>query len=179
MDKEQCRRTIGWRKGMKVILFNAGRSPSLKGLPLAREAAGLAEQMVGPLELFELHGETSPKQIPLYLNAADCLLLTSQFEGSPNIVKEAMACNLPVVSVDVGDVAERLKGVHPSCIVARDPAEIAKAVESVLALGVRSNGREHVAHLSEAEIARKICSIYNSVVYSRQKANTPTTANDR
>ena len=58
-----------------------------------------------------------PDSVPLILNASDALLVTSRYEGSPNIVKEAMACGLPVVTVPVGDVAERLAGVSPSWIV--------------------------------------------------------------
>lgn len=175
-DRCQARRLLGWDLSEPAVLFNAGKAPMQKGLALAEAAIDQARSRRGAIRFEIMRGDVPPEQVPLLMSAADCLLVTSRSEGSPGVVKEAMACNLPVVSVDVGDVAERLKGVHPSCIVARDPAEIAKAVESVLALGVRSNGREHVAHISEAEIAKEIRSIYNSIVYSRQEASTPTAA---
>ena len=173
-DRGQARRMLGWDLSEPAVLFNAGKAPATKGLDIAK--AAIAQFRPGAIRLEIMNGEVPPERVPLLMSAVDCLLVTSRSEGSPGVVKEALACNLPVVSVDVGDVAERLKGVYPSCIVERDPGEIAKAMASVLALGVRSNGREHVAHISEAEIAKKICSIYNSIVDSRQEASRPATA---
>lgn len=76
------------------------------------------------------------------------------------VIKEAMACNLPVVSVDVGDVAERLAGVEPSAIVVRDPTALGEALVDVLSANNPSNGRELIRELSEENIARKVISIY-------------------
>jgi len=75
------------------------------------------------------------------MNAADCLLVTSDAEGSPTVVQEALASNLPVVSVDVGDIPERLEGVTCSRIVARDPSALAQAVAELLDAPRRSDGR--------------------------------------
>lgn len=55
-----------------------------------------------------LAGAVAPDQVSLYLNAADVLALCSVKEGSPTVVKEALACGLPVVSTDVGDVRDVL-----------------------------------------------------------------------
>jgi glycosyltransferase involved in cell wall biosynthesis len=94
-------------------------------------------------------------------------LLASFREGSPNIIKEALACNLPIVSVDVGDVPERLRGVHPSRIVAREPYEIGCALAEVLSLGQRSNGREAVQECSETQIAAIIAGVYRSAATTK------------
>ena len=167
-EMQKFRERIGWKPDELVVVFNAGKNPLLKGLPLAREAVAIVQSKFAPVRLFEFDGSTPPENMPTYLNAADCLLLASEAEGSPNIVKEALACNLPIVSVDVGDVAERLRAVSPSFIVERDPEQIARALIEALSAKKRSNGRERVAELSEARIAERLCSIYESIV-SRDK----------
>jgi teichuronic acid biosynthesis glycosyltransferase TuaC len=163
IDKGECRKILGWRPDERVVLFNAGKAPLLKGLPLAREAVWIAEKTLGPMRLFELCGNTVPDRIPIYLNAADCLALASQCEGSPNILKEALACNLPVVSVHVGDVAERLEGVFPSQIVPRNAASLAKAICETIERPQRSNGREKIQDCSEEKIAELLRDIYWNV----------------
>jgi glycosyltransferase involved in cell wall biosynthesis len=99
------------------------------------------------------------------LNAADCLLVTSLHEGSPNIVKEAMACNLPVVSVPCGDVVERLEKTYPGSIRPYDAAALAGAIYEVLKTGRRSNGREQIViqGLTLAKIAERLVQIYRHV----------------
>jgi glycosyltransferase involved in cell wall biosynthesis len=146
-----------------VVLFNAGGAPVRKGLDLAEAAMGQAESVAGTIRFEVMRGGIPPERVPLLMNAADCLLVTSRSEGSPVVVKEALACNLPIVSVDVGDVAERLRGVWPSFIVERDPKQIARALIEVLSAKKRSNGRERVAELSETRIAERIRSIYSSI----------------
>jgi teichuronic acid biosynthesis glycosyltransferase TuaC len=54
------------------------------------------------------------EKIPIFLNASEVLLLTSKSEGTPHTVKEALACNLPVVLTYVGDVKLLLTGVTSS-----------------------------------------------------------------
>src|SRR5256885_8077140 len=90
------------------------------------------------------------------MNACDALVLTSMQEGSPNVVKEALACNLPVVSVPVGDVAQRLRGVEGCELCADDrPETIAAALERVLRRGQRSAGREAVQDLDEGTLTQE------------------------
>ena len=96
------------------------------------------------------------------MNAADALLLTSKLEGSPNTVKEAMACNLPVVSTDVGDVRTRLENVTPSAVCTSE-AELVDRLVEVLETGERSNGRTHVETVSWDRMADEIIQVYNHV----------------
>jgi glycosyltransferase involved in cell wall biosynthesis len=101
--------------------------------------------------------------MPLYLNASDCLLVCSNSEGSPMIVKEALACNLPIVSVDVGDVKERIKNVSQSKIVSKNYKEIAGVISNIFNSNKRSNGRKNLKFLSEQEVAERIAKIYQTV----------------
>jgi glycosyltransferase involved in cell wall biosynthesis len=94
------------------------------------------------------------------MSAADCLLLTSSVEGSPNVVKEALACDLPVVSTDVGDVAELLAGVAPSAVCPPDASLLARALLECVDPPRRSNGREVSAALDEEEIASRLLAVY-------------------
>lgn len=142
IPRTEARARLGWSATAPIVLFNAGRSPRVKRLDLAEKAVQIAREASAAIKLVVLNGDILPDEIPFYHSAADVLLLTSDFEGSPTIVQEAIACALPVVSVDVGDVKERMSKVHPAIIVPRDPQIIATALLKILALGERSNGPE-------------------------------------
>lgn len=170
MSRAECRQMLGWKTDEKVVLFNARTDPIGKRLDLAEAAARGALQQIKNLRLHVFVGKTDPDQMPLYYNAADCLLMTSDFEGSPMVVKEALACNLPVVSVDVGDVRARLEGVTPSAIVPRDPQALADALVSVINANVPSNGREAIRPFDEVAAARRVIEIYRLAADSQQLA---------
>jgi teichuronic acid biosynthesis glycosyltransferase TuaC len=124
-----------------------------------------ARTLVPELRLVVLDGTAPPAEIPLYMNAADVLLVTSRTEGSPTVVQEAMACNLPVVSVDVGDVRERLEGVSASKVLAdRDPVALGAALAEVIALQQRSDGRVHASSLGIEAIAARLAEFYRQVL---------------
>lgn len=136
----------------------------MKRTDLAEAAVAVARRAIGGVRLVVMRGDIRHAEVPVYLNASDCLLMCSDYEGSPNIVKEALACNLPVVSVDVGDVVERLRGVYPARIVRRDPEALGAALAEVLVTGARSNGRESVEALASAQITQRILEVYQKVV---------------
>lgn len=165
-DKALARRALGLPGEARIALFYAGHRPQLKGLDLFREAVRVAESKVGPIRAIELTGQVAPEAMPRYLSAADCVVLASLREGSPNIVKEAMACNVPLACVDVGDVRERLHGVQNSLIVRRDAGELGGAIAHLVRNAGRSNGRERIAHLSEASVAAAIKNIYQEIAGS-------------
>jgi teichuronic acid biosynthesis glycosyltransferase TuaC len=158
--RARARARLGWSERERLVLFNAGYNPGLKRLDLARQAVALVTDLLEDVRLDVLDGRTPPERVPELLNAADCLLLTSDREGSSTLLQEALACNLPVVSVNAGDSRERLAGVRHSVIVERDPAAIAVELARVLKVPVRSNGREKVRDFSAQRIAGELCRIY-------------------
>lgn len=131
MPRAAARRELGW-DDEPVILFHAGSNSRGKRLDLAEATWTKVQQSVPDARLEVMRGSIPPERVPLFMNAADCLLLTSDREGSPTVVPEALACNLPIVAVPVGDVVERLTGAAPSAVVARDPQALAEAVISIL-----------------------------------------------
>lgn len=169
IEREEACRRMGWNVESRKVLFNAGHFPKIKRPDLAAKAVRIAQEIVGNVELIELKGDTPPEMIPTVLSAADCVLVTSDWEGSPTIVREAMACNLPVVSVNVGDVPEMIRESAPGAIVDRDPAKLGEAVAEVLKFPMRSNGRERIAHLGEERVAFQIRQIYESALGWNEK----------
>src|SRR5688500_6090922 len=100
-------------------------------------------------------------QMPLYMNACDVLILTSTHEGSPNVVKEALACNLPVVAVNVGDIATRLAAVD-GCVLCVDHRveTLAAGLKAALNRSAMFDGRSSVLSLDETLTAARVIDIY-------------------
>ena len=120
------------------------------------------------VRLVVMAGNVEPALVPVYMNAADCLLVTSDFEGSPTVVQEAMACRLPVISVDVGDVRDVLRGVTPGGVYGRDIDQLAAAVVGVLATGRRSDGDSRMSEFSTDSVARRTVDVYRSAISSSE-----------
>jgi glycosyltransferase involved in cell wall biosynthesis len=114
------------------------------------------------MPLFDQPGEL----VPYYLNAADLLLLTSEYEGSVNIIKEAMACNLQVVSTDVGDVAENLTSVNGSYVCKHNPIDISDGILKALMYKGHLNGRNKLVlmGLDSMTISQRLLAIYEKVI---------------
>jgi glycosyltransferase involved in cell wall biosynthesis len=104
------------------------------------------------------------EMMPVYMNAADVFLFPSEREGSPQVIKEAMACNLPIVAAPVGDVPAVFDGVHGCYLAARNAEEIAERAYYILDNVQRSNGRTKIANYEGQYIARKIMQVYSSLV---------------
>ena len=162
IPRDEARRKLGWNHDKKRVFFNLGGRPSGKRLALAESAIAFARTEFPDLELVTAT-EIDPELIPFYMNACDCLLLTSRSEGSPTVVKEAVACNLPVVTVDVGDVRSLLDGVQPTRIVAAETATLGTALAEVLRMGTRSNGWARAEDLSERRTTDRVVEILNAV----------------
>jgi teichuronic acid biosynthesis glycosyltransferase TuaC len=164
-DRKEARKKLGWGGTEKIVLFNAN-DPVIKRLDIAEKAIEMVKQVFPGARLEVLSGKDDNRNlVPVLLNASDCLLICSDSEGSPMMVKEALACNVPVVGVDVGDVKERLEGVWPSKVAAKEPSALAESIVEILREGSPSNGREklNADQLSEESVAQKVRKIYSVV----------------
>lgn len=150
----------------KYILFAGAFDNAVKDAALAKAAINeLAIEGV-KVELIELKGYNRDQVNALMYNC-DALLLTSKTEGSPQVIKEAMACGCPIVSVDVGDVAERVSGVEGCHVVpTREPSAISEALKKAIAFDGKTNGRSHIIELglSNEQVAKRLVGIYNKIL---------------
>jgi teichuronic acid biosynthesis glycosyltransferase TuaC len=166
-DYASARRRLGWDMQEFVVIFVATRPHEpRKRLDLAEAAVAEAERALGPIRLYVAEN-VSPTELPIIMSAGDCMLLTSRMEGSPNAVKEALMCDLPVISTDVGDVAELLEDVSQSQVCRDTPAELGLALAKTLKAGLRSDGREKSANLKQTVIADRLLSLYERIGYQR------------
>jgi glycosyltransferase involved in cell wall biosynthesis len=166
--RKTLRDELGWREEERVVLFNAGHDSRNKRLDLAELAVKETRQWVSSVRLEVLDGSVEPARVPAMMNAANCLLVTSDAEGSPTIVQEALATNLPVVSVDVGDIAERLEGVTCSCVAQRDPQALGRALAEVLNPPQRSDGRRKTEEFSSTRIVRELARLYHELLEEKR-----------
>jgi len=148
----------------RYILFAGGTNNPIKRYELAKQTIEIVKRQHDDVELLVANG-VSPSDMPLYLNAASALLLTSSREGSPNIVKESLACDCPVASVNVGDIEERIGQISGCAISATDTAEaIAEALQKVLSSSQPFKGRHAVCSLDLKSTATRIIDVYASAL---------------
>lgn len=163
LPQSWAREQVGWRADASHVLFPYDPSREVKAFPRAETVVErAADRLTQPVELHAVSG-VDHEQVPIYMNAADAMLLTSRHEGSPNAVKEALACSLPVVAVPVGDVPSLLGGVEGSHVCATDDDLVAALVE-VLTTPDRGDGRERSRAFSLDRMGEELVGIYRDVL---------------
>jgi glycosyltransferase involved in cell wall biosynthesis len=100
IDKKESRLKINEEPNQEIVLFNGDKNNFIKNYPLAERVINSLNRKINLIELKSIPHD----KLYLYFNACDLLLSTSKWEGSPNIIKEAMACNTPIVATQVGDI---------------------------------------------------------------------------
>jgi len=165
LDKNECRNKLGliFNEKKKYVLFSKMFYDPVKNYPLAKESIEILENA----ELIEFIGYTR-EEACLLMNACDAVILTSFMEGSPQFIKEAMACNCPIVSVDVGDVKNVIKDANCCFITNYDKNDISACLKNIFINCNRTNGREMVKDFNNNLIAEKIINIYNTVLGNRK-----------
>ena len=163
MDRAEARATVGWNRTDRHVLFPYPEYREKKRYPVAVRVVEAVNDAIDETVRLQQIDNADHEAMPIYYNAADVLLLPSLREGSPNTVKEAMSCNVPVVTTDVGDVRERLGPVTNS-YVCREDSELVDALLTVLDTDARSDGREHVEDVSLERMGERIVELYESLL---------------
>jgi len=159
IDKEEARKKLNLPLDRKLILFASNPNRPEKRFFLAKEAVDLLKEKT---ELI-VTNRIPHDQMALFFNACDVLLITSSHEGSPTIVYEALACNLPIVSVDVGDVRKRIENIN-GCYISQndDPNEIAQCLKKVLSNDERIDGFSKIIEFDTEHFCNSMKDIYES-----------------
>lgn len=163
MDASRAKVRLGLCPNTQYILFGGNPDNPRKNYALAQKVMDLVRTRIPNIVLIPLQG-IAHSEVPLYLNACSCLLFTSLKEGSPNIVKEALACNIPVVSVDVGDVTEQIDGLPGCSVNPYDAHVMADRIVHVLAEPSSWDIRSRISHLDIHLVAEQVKKVYCDVL---------------
>jgi teichuronic acid biosynthesis glycosyltransferase TuaC len=166
IGKEEARRLLGLETGKTFVLFLADPGRPEKNFQLAKKACELIKDKY--MELLVVN-HIPHEQTRLYYYAVDVLVLSSFYEGSPNVIKEAMVCNCPIVSTDVGDVSILFDGVQGNFISDFTPEVFSEKIKLAIVFARQHNrteGRTRIMELGidAGTIARKIYGIYSEAV---------------
>lgn len=167
LDRIQTRTRLGLPPRAKIILFPFDPARKIKRYDLAQNAvAALQDPNTQILTVFGKSNE----DMPLYYNAADVMILCSESEGSPTSVKEALACNLPVVSTDVGDVREIVQGIEGCEICHDDVQSLAQGIGQVLGRGTTKpfDGSVAMQRYDQKRVITAIINVYNRAIHRRR-----------
>lgn len=163
LPQTECQKKLGWDSSKKHVLFPARVEDTRKNWPLANAAVQMQNSDI------ELHPfkNTPNDETPIWYNAADAVVLPSFYEGSVNALKEAMACNRPVVTTDMGDCRERIEGCE-GCYVANtyEVPEFAELLGKALEFGGKTKGRERLVAdgIADYQIAERLITIYKNIL---------------
>ncbi|MDP9255104.1 MAG: glycosyltransferase [Actinomycetota bacterium] len=170
VDRAEARRTLGWPIAGPCVLFPAARHDRSKA---TNKRVDVFDAMIDRLrpsapDVFAASLDGLPREaVALAMNAADVAVVTSLWEGAPVVVKEALACQTPVVSVAVGDVPAVVDGLPGCAIVPRDPEALAKAVGEALDVDRNPRLRESMQAYGRQPIAERVLRVYGRVLARR------------
>lgn len=163
LDKTEARKKVNYLSRKKLIIFisDPPDRPE-KNFALLDEAVKLLNDP--GIEVKCLWSLTK-EDLNFYYSAADLLVLTSLHEGSPNVIKEAMACDCPIVSTDVGDVRKNIEGIDGCHIVSFEPTDVAEKIGSTINYG-KTNGRKRLIELGLDSIStsNRLIEVYKKVL---------------
>jgi len=168
LPRADTRAELGWDQDRYYVLFGNNPDLPVKGFQRARAAVEHLRTMGVSVELIVANGLPQTKLVQ-YINASNALILPSLSEGSPNIVKESMACNVPVVATDVGDVVQVIGRTQGCSVCSPDPEDLAAGIEKALQHTGPTTGRTDISHLESSVVAKQVIAVYESVLRKRRR----------
>jgi glycosyltransferase involved in cell wall biosynthesis len=172
IDRLEARKKLGLEPFKKYVLFAGSPEAPVKRFDLADKAVELLRGSFTDVEIIVLHRKPQA-EVPVYMNACDVVILTSDSEGSPNVIKEAMACNTPIVSVDAGDAWQLIGGAEQCHRAEREPGDLASKVKRVLQAAEPSDGRRRIGHLELSAVATRVIAVYEAVLAESRRRMRP------
>jgi teichuronic acid biosynthesis glycosyltransferase TuaC len=163
IPRAQARAQLGWDRDRFYVLFGNNPKIPVKNFALAKAAIERLRERGLNAELVVANG-LPHDTVVLYMNASNALLLSSVAEGSPNVVKEAMACNIPVVATNVGDVLNVIGRTEGCSVCEHDAEALAEGLEKALRHSKRTTGREDIQHLDNAVVAQQVINVYKKAL---------------
>jgi glycosyltransferase involved in cell wall biosynthesis len=158
----EARQQLGLPLDKLLVVWVGDHRRAEKRYSMMEQSVDLVRRDMPEVELVLVSG-LPHDVVPVYMSACDVLGLTSAHEGSPMVIKEAMACNLPIVSVDVGDVASVIGQTENCYLVEPTPEAVAEKLRLVLSNRQRTNGRSTIGSMDSDAIARRIVQVYEQV----------------
>ena len=169
LPRDEARAALGWDQKRYYILFANDPAIPVKNFALAREAVECLARRGIDAELVVANG-LPQSRVMLFMNASNVLLLSSLAEGPPNVVKEAMACNVSVVATDVGDVAQVIARTPGCSVCSHDAGELAAALEKALRHTEPTTGRADIAYLQSSVVVMRVLELYRQAVQRKWPA---------
>ena len=165
INKDKVSLKTGFNQNQINIIFVATNpNAKIKNINLAKSAIEIVKKKIEKQVNLHILSDITFKDLPYFFNSADILLLTSFSEGSPNVIKEAMACNCPIVSTNVGDLTEVIYETKGCFITNFNEEDVAQKIIKAIKFGKRTNGRKTIRELNSDLISDKIYNLYINII---------------
>lgn len=168
-DMRIAKQKMNLKSSINYVLFCSSFDNPIKNSPLAIQALDRVKNRLSlDMELLELN-HFSREEVSLLLNASHCLIMTSFSEGSPQVIKEALATNRPIVSTAVGSVSELILDIEGCKLVDSELDSVVNGLISCITYSIekgKTKGRDHIKknHLGIKQIALNLQSIYQNAL---------------
>jgi teichuronic acid biosynthesis glycosyltransferase TuaC len=168
MPRAEVRAKLGWDQDRYYVVFANNPAIPVKNFALAQKAIEQLRERGMEAELVVASGLPQSSVVE-YINASNALILPSVAEGSPNVVREAMACNIPVVATNVGDVAEVLAHTEGCSVCPHDADALAIGLEKALRHNGPTTGRADTEHLSNMALVQRVVAMYEYAIKKKKR----------